>query len=385
MGWWKRRYWSACEIFSESPESKRQKIYSNSKENLLKEFTLIDLQDLEEKYGIGQPVVYSTSYDKNGNLIQVQKEPTREDHIRHIKNKLTLSNLENYLVYNKGYSMKAISRTSIATYNGYIKALEVSISKILKNIDRINNTKNDKDFKHLVGFVESEIADIKNNENYIADLDSIKDFDAVLNFGLTDLFEKLSDLIGYEQITRENLDHVAALAKAANTDFYFIIKSIERINSASAINNLFVPDNKSLEYIASKRAENNIYEFKGSLTNMENICREISAFSHCKFGGIIFYGIEDTGTISNGINGDKNDFDNRLRNAIKGLIAPAPNIQIIERNPKNKRIFAIVVAPWDKKSVYKFRGNSILIRRGGNVFAANNEEIKSLESGEFIC
>ena len=385
MGFWKRLYWSFSEFFSESPESKRQKIYSDSEEKLLKEFTLMDLQDLEQEYGIGEPVVYSTYYDKNGNLIQVQKEPTREDHICHIKNKLTLSNLEDYLVSNKGYPMKTISITSIATYNGYIKALEVSISKILRNIDRINNTKDDEDFKHLTGFVESAIADIKNNENYIAYLDSIKDFDAVLNFGLTDLSERLSDLVGYEQITRENLDNVTTIAKAASIDFSFITKSIERINLSSTINNLFVPDNNSLEYIASKRAENNIYEFKGSLTNMENICREISAFSHCKFGGIIFYGIEDNGAISNGINGDKNDFDNRLRNAIKGLIAPTPDVQIIERNPKNKRIFAIVVAHWNKKAVYKFKGNSILIRRGGNVFDANDEEIKSLESGKFVC
>lgn len=386
MGLLRRLSWSIRELFFESGEDKRRKIYNRSKTDLLKKLTLDELKDIETEYGIGEPFVYEMITDKDGNFKQVRRKPTREEQIEHVRTKLTLENIENYFTSHKKNFNQRVSLTEMATYKGYIGQFEISLKKILRNLDRMSNTSDQKDKIYLSKVISKAIHEIKDNEKYFIDLNKIKNVDIILNFGLNDLAEKVSDLIGFEGAITENLTRINSLVKEAIIAMSFVNKALDRISlDQNSNSNLFVPDNKEIEYITRKRYENDIYEFKGLSADMRNICREIAAFSHCKFGGIIFYGIEDDGKISSGVTGDKNDFDNRLRNAIKGLISPNPKIEIIERNPYTKKVFAIVIYPWDKRTVYTFSGSEILIRRGGNVFKASSEEIENLRLGRFVC
>ena len=131
-----------------------------------------------------------------------------------------------------------------------------------------------------------------------------------------------------------------------------------------------------------KAGESQIYEFKAPGIEMDKLSKEICAFANTKMGGIIFYGVQDDGVITNA---DKRRqvFDQSLQNSIRNTVAPSLSIRVIEKDVLGYKILIIAIPPWNRKEVYHFRGR-VYIRRGTNVFEAKPEESKKLHRGEYI-
>ncbi|MDO8571183.1 MAG: ATP-binding protein, partial [bacterium] len=109
---------------------------------------------------------------------------------------------------------------------------------------------------------------------------------------------------------------------------------------------------------------------------------EICAFANTKMGGIIFYGVEDDGSI---VGSDllRQKFDQVLQNSIKHNITPTPAVKIIEQNVLGYRIILIIVPAWNRKEVHHFQ-DGVYIRRGTNVFKTKTDETRKLHNGEYI-
>ena len=135
-----------------------------------------------------------------------------------------------------------------------------------------------------------------------------------------------------------------------------------------------------LEICAS--GEDQLYEFKSVGTTMEKISKEICAFANTKFGGIIFYGVEDDGAIENSDLG-RQKFDQYIQNSVHNNITPTPHIKLIEKSVLGYNILLITIPPWNRREVHHFQDN-IYIRRGTNVFKTKTDESKKLHNGEYI-
>lgn len=142
-----------------------------------------------------------------------------------------------------------------------------------------------------------------------------------------------------------------------------------------------IPTNKEILEIC-RDGENQIYEFKSAGIEMKKIAREIGAFAHTRMGGIIFYGIDDDGTIS-GSDMHRQKLDQSLQNSIRSNISPSLIIEIKEKDVLGQKIILIIVQPWNRKDVYQFDGR-VLIRKGTNVFVAKPDECRKLHSGSYI-
>lgn len=146
---------------------------------------------------------------------------------------------------------------------------------------------------------------------------------------------------------------------------------------------IHVPSEREILDIC-KQGEDQIYEFKAPGTKTEKITKEIAAFLHTGNGGIIFYGIQDDGSIL-GSDLTRQEFDQRIQNSIRNTISPPPNIYIKERNIMGSKIILIIVPPWDRKTIYQYTLDSrYYIRKGTNIFALKPEEIQKLSKGEPI-
>jgi predicted HTH transcriptional regulator len=144
---------------------------------------------------------------------------------------------------------------------------------------------------------------------------------------------------------------------------------------------LAVPTGQEVLQIA-RQGEDQLHEFKGQGTDIRKITREIAAMLNTSRGGIVFYGIDDEGGIE-GSDLTRQEMDQRLQNSVKNSIAPAATVRISSVNILGSNIVAVVVPPWDRKSVYQF-DEKILIRKGTNVFAAKPEELRLLHQGKPI-
>lgn len=131
-----------------------------------------------------------------------------------------------------------------------------------------------------------------------------------------------------------------------------------------------------------KGGESQTIEFKRAGVDVRTLSKEICAFANTKDGGLIFYGIEDDGTISQR---DKKmaELDQSLNNSLYNTVTPALTVKIIEREVVGNRILIIAVNPWNKKDVYHYESR-VYIRKGTNVFCAKQEESRSLFSGKYI-
>lgn len=131
-----------------------------------------------------------------------------------------------------------------------------------------------------------------------------------------------------------------------------------------------------------RHGEDQIYEFKAQGTDVNKISRAVGAFLNTKQGGLIFYGVEDDGTIA-GTDTSRQKFDQSLQNSVKHTIAPPPTISINEATILGTKILVVVVPPWDRRTVYQFDGR-ISIRKGTNVFIASPQEVKKLHEGVYV-
>jgi len=132
----------------------------------------------------------------------------------------------------------------------------------------------------------------------------------------------------------------------------------------------------------SRSGEDQIYEFKSAGTEVRKISKEIAAMLNTKRGGIIFYGIEDDGTIQ-GSDMNRQRLDQPLQNSIKNSISPAATVTLKSVSVMGSAILVIIVPPWNRRDVYQF-DERVLIRKSTNVFAAKPEELRKLHRGEYV-
>lgn len=128
-----------------------------------------------------------------------------------------------------------------------------------------------------------------------------------------------------------------------------------------------------------KDGEDQAYEFKAAGTDVRKLAREACAMLNTKSGGIIFYGIDDDGTIS-GTDVPRQKLDQPLQNSIKNSISPAATIALKTVRVMGTDVILILVPPWNRRDVFQF-DEKVLLRKGTNVFAAKPEELKKLHQG----
>jgi predicted HTH transcriptional regulator len=133
-----------------------------------------------------------------------------------------------------------------------------------------------------------------------------------------------------------------------------------------------------------KQGEDQLYEFKAPGVSTDKLTKEIAGFLHAKGGGVIFYGVEDDGSII-GADIRRQDLDQKIQNSVRNTIAPPPSIQVVERKVVGPVVLLIVIPPWDRKAIYQnTMDGRYYIRRGTNIFALKPDEIKKLTKGEYV-
>lgn len=142
-----------------------------------------------------------------------------------------------------------------------------------------------------------------------------------------------------------------------------------------------VPTEQEILDIA-RNGETQIYEFKGPGTEARKITKEIAAMLNTHQGGLIFYGIDDDGSIV-GSDVSLQKLDQPLQNSIKNSISPAATVRLHTIRVMGSPIIVIVVPPWNKRDVYHF-DERIWIRKGTNAFAARPEEAKKLYAKQYV-
>lgn len=128
-----------------------------------------------------------------------------------------------------------------------------------------------------------------------------------------------------------------------------------------------------------RSGEDQIYEFKAAGTDVQKLTKEVAAFANTKIGGLIFYGVEDDGTIA-GTDKRRQELDQPLQNSIRNSILPSLIIDIAEKDILGHKIILIRVPAWNRKDVYHYEGR-VYIRLGTNVFVAKPEQSKQLHDG----
>jgi len=128
--------------------------------------------------------------------------------------------------------------------------------------------------------------------------------------------------------------------------------------------------------------ETQVYEFKTHGVEVNKITKEIAAFSNTKMGGILFYGVEDDGTIV-GTDKSKQKLDQPIQNSIKNTMSPPVIVNIVSRRVLGQEIILICVPPWNRKDVYHYHGK-VYVRKGTNCMGVTSGESKKLHNGEHI-
>lgn len=131
-----------------------------------------------------------------------------------------------------------------------------------------------------------------------------------------------------------------------------------------------------------KNGEDQLYEFKGQGADIKKITKEIAAMLNTRQGGLIFYGVEDDGTIQ-GTDIARQAFDQPLQNSIKNAISPAAAVRLHVVSVMGSEILVISVPPWNRKDVYEF-DSRVHVRIGTNVFIARPEQTRKLHRGEYV-
>lgn len=128
--------------------------------------------------------------------------------------------------------------------------------------------------------------------------------------------------------------------------------------------------------------EDQLYEFKTAGVAIDKLAKEICAFANTKMGGIVFYGVEDDGSIA-GSDMSRQKFDQVIQNSVKHNITPTPAIKLVEQDVLGYKIILIIVPAWNRKDVHHFQ-DAIYIRRGTNVFKAKADEARKLHNSECV-
>jgi predicted HTH transcriptional regulator len=105
-----------------------------------------------------------------------------------------------------------------------------------------------------------------------------------------------------------------------------------------------------------KNGEDQVFEFKGRGIVPNKIAREIGAMLNTRQGGIIFYGVEDDGTIQ-GSDVPRQKLDQAVQNSVKSNISPAAVVKLHTIKVLGHDLIAILVPPWNRKDAYHFEGS----------------------------
>jgi len=156
---------------------------------------------------------------------------------------------------------------------------------------------------------------------------------------------------------------------------------LRKISRNKQIKSISIPSENEILDIC-KNGEDQLYEFKSVGTEVRKLVKEICAFANTKLGGLIFYGVEDDGTIV-GTDKKKQQFDQPLQNCIKDNISPSLVVDLSQKDVLGHTILIIRIPSWNRKDVYHYEGR-VYIRKGTNVFVAKPEESKKLHAGKYI-
>ena len=161
------------------------------------------------------------------------------------------------------------------------------------------------------------------------------------------------------------------------------VKEVSKKTKRYTLRPLSIPSMTGILDIC-KNGENQLYEFKDPRVEIPKITKEIAAFLHTKNGGLLFYGIDDDGSIV-GSDLRRQDFDQSLQNSIRNTISPQPNVEIKEKEVLGHKVIIVVIPPWDRKSLYQYKKDGrYYIRKGSNVFVATPNELKKLGKGKIV-
>lgn len=165
--------------------------------------------------------------------------------------------------------------------------------------------------------------------------------------------------------------------------------AVAKRSKSSGADNEGVPALLSVSSAQELRAlcaagEDQLHEFKEAGVEFKKLSREIAAMLNTRQGGMILYGVADDGSIR-GVRPDlrKQDFDQSLQNSIANTIKPAATVNLDSIDVDDKRVFVIIVPPWNRRDVYQHDGR-VLLRKGTNVFPADPEEIRTLHAQRHV-
>jgi predicted HTH transcriptional regulator len=132
-----------------------------------------------------------------------------------------------------------------------------------------------------------------------------------------------------------------------------------------------------------RTGEDHFHEFKAAGTDSRKITKELAAFAHTRDGDILFYGIDDDGTVS-GSDKRRQELDQSVQNSVRNTIKPALHVEVRQASVLAQVVLLVIVPPWNGKDVY-FYEDRVYIRKGTNAFVATPDECKKLHRGEYIC
>ena len=98
----------------------------------------------------------------------------------------------------------------------------------------------------------------------------------------------------------------------------------------SNISSLQIPVESEILDIC-RGGEDQIHEFKAAGTEVQKLTKEIAAFANTRQGGLIFYGVEDDGTIA-GTDKRRQELDQPLQNSVRNAISPTLIIDLQEKD-----------------------------------------------------
>lgn len=134
----------------------------------------------------------------------------------------------------------------------------------------------------------------------------------------------------------------------------------------------------------AKEGETHIYEFKSPGTETDKLTKEIAGFVHTRHGGVIFYGVEDDGSII-GSDKTRQEMDQSIHNSVHNTISPPPRIRIDNVSVLKTSIVTIRIKAWDRKTIYQYtKDRRHYIRKGTNIFALTSAEMACLVKGEYV-
>lgn len=192
---------------------------------------------------------------------------------------------------------------------------------------------------------------------------------------------KKDNSIVYEKIPLLQHISISYFSDSTKIQKYRKDVSLSKSYRNKQIQSVVIPSENEILDIC-KKGEDQLYEFKSAGTDVRKLVKEICAFANTKLGGLIFYGVEDDGTIA-GTDKKKQALDQPLQNCIKDNISPSLVVDISQKDVLGHTILVIRVPSWNRKDVYHYDGR-VYIRKGTNVFIAKPEESKKLHTGEYV-